>query len=272
MSDLCFLAALGTTVLACMLYLVFFVSQNARVRVVARSVLLLSGILQTLYIGSRYALAGYTPMTSEHEAVVFFAWAVTWGYLSFRWRYTVKNFGTFVAWLILALLIAAALVSREILPLTPSLKSWWLPVHAGVSLLAYAFFGLAFCGGLMYLLQERELKRKKFGYFYERLPSLEALDQLNSHCLTTGFVFLTLGIVTGSLWTRQTTGLYWQWHPKEIWSMVNWLVYLLQIHQRFTAGWRGRRAAVMAIAGFMVVIFTLWGVIYPLGGEQSYGQ
>jgi cytochrome c-type biogenesis protein CcsB len=271
-SFLFFLAVLGSTALSSALYLVFFVSQNDRVRVAARSVLLLSGILQTLYIGSRYLLAGYTPITSQHEAVVFFAWAATWAYLSFRWRYTVKNFGTFVSLLIMLLLAAAAFASRDILPLKPVLQSWWLPVHAGVSLFAYAFFSLAFCGGLMYLLQERELKGKKFGYFFTRLPSLDALDQLNSHCLAIGFVFLTLGIVTGSLWTRQAWGTYWQWHPKEIWSMVTWFIYLVQIHQRFTAGWRGRRAAVMGIGGFAIVVFTLWGVMYPLGGVQSYGQ
>lgn len=271
-SSLFFLAVLGTTLLSCVLYLVFFVSQNSKVRVVARAVLLLSGILQTMYILSRMVLAGYTPITSQHEAVVFFAWAATWAYLSFRWRYTVKNFGTFVAMLIMLLLTAAAFASRDILPLKPVLQSWWLPVHAGISLFAYAFFALAFCGGLMYLLQERELKSKKFGYFFPRLPSLDALDQLNSHCLTTGFVFLTLGIVTGSLWTRQAWGTYWQWHPKEIWSMITWFVYLVQIHQRFTAGWRGKRAAVMAIVGFAIVVFTLLGVMYPLGGVQTYEQ
>lgn len=271
-SYLFFLAVLGTTSLSCVLYLIFFISQNSRVRLAARVVLVLSGVLQTLYILSRFLLAGYTPITSQHEAVVFFAWAATWAYLSFRWRYTVKNFGTFVSFLIMLLLIAAALASRDILPLKPVLQSWWLPVHAGISLLAYAFFSLAFCGGLMYLLQERELKRKKFGYFFTRLPSLDALDQLNSHCLATGFVFLTLGIVTGSLWTRQAWGTYWQWHPKETWSMITWFVYLLQIHQRFTAGWRGKRAAVMAIAGFAIIVFTLWGVMYPLGGVQTYGK
>jgi cytochrome c-type biogenesis protein CcsB len=271
-SYLFFKAVLGTTALSCSLYLVFFVSQNGKVRRVARIILVLSGVLQTLYIGSRYLLAGYTPITSQHEAIVFFAWAATWAYLSFRWRYTVKNFGTFVSFLILLLVVAAAFASREILPLKPVLQSWWLPVHAGISLFAYAFFSLAFCGGLMYLLQERELKSKKFGYFFTRLPSLDALDQLNSHCLATGFIFLTLGIVTGSLWTRQAWGTYWQWHPKEVWSMITWFVYLVQIHQRFTAGWRGKRAAVMALAGFAIVLFTLWGVMYPLGGVQTYGQ
>ena len=110
-----FQAVLGSTSLSCVLYLVFFFSQNPKVRKVARWVLIFSGVAQTLYILSRYLLAGYTPITSQHEAVGFFAWAATWAYLSFRWRYTVKNFGTFVSLLILLLLIAAAFASTEIL-------------------------------------------------------------------------------------------------------------------------------------------------------------
>jgi cytochrome c-type biogenesis protein CcsB len=272
MSYLLFRSVLSVTCIACAVYMVFFFSQNVRVRRVARALLLISGILQTLYIFSRYLLSGYTPITTQHEAVVFFAWATTWAYLSFRWRYAVKNFGTFVSFLILLLLFVAASVSQEILPLPPVLQSLWLPVHASVSLLAYGFFSLAFCGGLMYLLQERELKSKRFGFFFPRLPSLDALDQLNSHCLAIGFIFMTLGIVTGSLWTRQAWGKYWHWGPKETWSLIIWFVYLVQIHQRFTVGWRGRRAAVMAIVGFAIVLFTLWGVMMPHGGGPPYGK
>jgi cytochrome c-type biogenesis protein CcsB len=267
---LLFQSVLGVTFIAAAAYLVFFVKQDKRIRKIARLILIFSGILQTLHIISRYILAGHTPITSQHEAVVFFAWATTWAYLSFRWRYTVKNFGTFVSLLILCLLLIASFSSRGFTPLLPALQSMWLPVHAGVSIIAYGFLSLAFCGGLMYLLQERELKRKKFGYFFSRLPSLDALDQLNNHCLTAGFVFLTLGILTGSIWARQAWGTYWQWDPKETWSLITWFLYLVQLHQRFTVGWRGRKAAIMAIAGFAAVVFTLWGVTYLLGGIHSY--
>ncbi len=269
---LLFQAVLGVTFFAVAAYLVFFISQNTKTRMVARAILLASGILQTLHIISRFILAGHTPITSQHEAVVFFAWATTWAYLSFRWRYTVKNFGTFVSILIFCLLVVSSFSSKDFTPLIPALQSVWLPVHAGVSIIAYGFLSLAFCGGLMYLLQERELKSKKFGYFFSRFPSLDALDQLNKHCLTTGFVFLTLGIVTGSIWARQAWGTYWQWDPKETWSLITWFLYLVQLHQRFTVGWRGKRAAVMAIVGFAAIVFTLWGVTYLLGGVHSYAK
>lgn len=269
---LLFQSVLGVTFIAAAAYLVFFVSQNKNIRKIARMILLVSGVLQTLHIASRFILAGHTPITSQHEAVVFFAWATTWAYLSFRWRYTVKNFGTFVSVFICCLLLIASFSSREFTPLLPALQSNWLPIHAGVSIVAYGFLSLAFCGGLMYLLQERELKSKKFGYFFSRFPSLDALDQLNNHCLTAGFVFLTLGIVTGSVWARQAWGTYWHWDPKETWSLITWFVYLVQLHQRYTVGWRGKRAAVMAIVGFAAIVFTLWGVTYLLGGVHSYAK
>ncbi len=269
---LLFNAVLLVSFVACTVYLVFFFSQREELRKIARIIFLSSGVLQTLYILSRYLIAGYTPITSQHEAVTFFAWSVTWAYLSFHWRYSVKNFGTFVSILTLVMLVIAAFASRTFQPLAPALQSLWLPVHAGVSVLAYGFLALAFCGGLMYLLQERELKSKRFGFFYSRLPSLESLDQLNSHCLTTGFVFLTLGIITGSAWARQAWGTYWQWDPKETWSLITWFLYAAQIHQRLTYGWRGKRAAVMAVLGFCAVLFTLWGVTFILGGVHSYAQ
>ncbi|MBU1233441.1 MAG: c-type cytochrome biogenesis protein CcsB [Proteobacteria bacterium] len=269
---LLFHSVLAVSFVASAVYLVFFFSQREKLRTIGRMILLGSGILQSCYILSRYLIAGYTPITSQHEAVTFFAWSVTWAYLSFRWRYTVKNFGTFVALMVLILLLLAATVSREFSPLAPALQSLWLPVHAGVAVIAYGFLALAFIGGIMYLLQERELKSKRFGFFFSRLPSLDALDQLNSHCLTIGFVFLTLGIITGSVWARQAWGTYWQWDPKETWSLITWFLYAAQIHQRLTAGWRGKRAAVMAIVGFSSVIFTLWGVTYLLGGVHSYAQ
>ncbi len=269
---LLFQAILGISFIATAAYLVYFISQNKKIRNIARIIMVVSGILQTLYIIFRFVLGGHTPITSQHEVVFFFAWATTWAYLSFRWRYSVKNFGTFVSTLIFCLIVISACSEKNIDTLLPALQSVWLPIHGGVSLIGYGFLSLAFCGGLMYLLLEREIKSKKFGYFFSRFPSLDSLDQLNNHCLSAGFTFLTIGIVTGSIWARQAWGTYWQWDPKETWSLITWFIYLVQLHQRFTVGWRGKRAAVMAVIGFAAVIFTLWGVTYLLGGVHSYAR
>jgi cytochrome c-type biogenesis protein CcsB len=170
----------------------------------------------------------------------------------------------------MSLMIIAALSSREITPLPPALQSAWLPIHASIAIMANGFLALAFCGGIMYLLLERELKQKRFGLFYSRLPSLEALDSLNQHCIAIGFPLMTVGIITGSFWAKQAWGSYWHWDPKETWSLITWFLYAALLHLRFTVGWRGRRVAIMAIIGFCSVLFTLWGVTYLLSGAHSY--
>lgn len=258
--------------LAMSAYVVFFVSQNNSVRLWARRIFTVAAVLHTLNIVARYYEAGHTPITSQHETVSFFAWAIAWGYLSFRWRYTVKNFGTFVSVLTVLFMLIAALASREILPLIPALQSWWLPFHASVSIVADGFLALACIGGIMYLIQEREIKRKHFGLFYSRMPSLDALDKLNQHCLSVGFPLLTLGIISGSVWAKQAWGAYWHWDPKETWSLITWFLYAALVHLRFTVGWRGRPAAIMTIIAFLAVLFTLWGVNYLLGGIHSYAK
>ncbi len=270
MSYLLFQLAFAVYIVATAAYLVFFWSQRKEVRTAARYILFGGGLLHTANLVMRYVEAGHTPITNHHEAVSFFAWSVAWGFLTFRWRHQVKNFGTFVSPMVTALMTIAAFSSREIMPLPPALKSAWLPVHASIAIMANGFLALAFCGGIMYLLQERELKKKRFGLFYTRLPSLEALDTLNHHCLAIGFPLLTLGIITGSIWAKQAWGTYWQWDPKETWSLITWLLYAALLHQRFTVGWRGKRAAIMAVVGFAAALFTLWGVSFLLRGVHSY--
>lgn len=265
-----FNSTLGIYVAATVAALAYFVTQQEKIRSLGRLLLTAAGLAHTVYLVSRYLEAGHTPLTSNHEAVSFMAWAMTWGFLSFRYRYKVKNFGAFVSPLITLLMVVAALSSTTVRELQPALQSGWLPVHASIALLANSFLALAFCGGIMYLLLEREIKNKRFGLFYERLPSLEALDNLNEHCLAVGFPLLTLGIITGSIWAKQAWGSYWHWDPKETWSLITWFLYAALLHQRFTMGWRRRRAAIMAIVGFAAALFTFWGVSFLLEGVHSY--
>lgn len=252
------------------LYFTYFASQDEKVRKSARLAFLVAGLAHTAYIVLRYIEVGHTPLTSNHEAVSFFAWSTTWGFLTFRWRYKVKNFGVFVSPIAAILMVIAAFSSDAVIELPPALQSAWLPIHASIAILANGFLALAFCGGVMYLLQENEIKRKRFGLFYTRLPSLEALDNLNQHCLSVGFPLLTLGIITGSIWAKQAWASYWQWDPKETWSLITWFVYAALLHQRFRAGWRRRRAAIMTIIGFGAALFTLWGVNFLLKGLHTY--
>jgi cytochrome c-type biogenesis protein CcsB len=139
-------------------------------------------------------------------------------------------------------------------------------------LLGNAALTLAGLGGIFYLVQERQLKGKKFGFFYRRLPSLEQLDALNYWCLTIGFPLLTGGIITGSLYAQYTLGSFWSWDPKEVLTLSAWLVYAVLLHERLAVGWRGRRAALLAICGFLLLIITFVGANLWLSGYHSFAS
>jgi cytochrome c-type biogenesis protein CcsB len=139
-----------------------------------------------------------------------------------------------------------------------------------VAFLGYAAFAVAFGAAIMYLIQEHFLKRKKLGAMYQKLPSLDKLDDINYRCLTFGFPLLTLAIISGAIWAETAWGTYWSWDPKETWSLITWFVYAALLHGRLTTGWRGKKAAILAIVGFFVLLFTFIGVNLLLPGLHSY--
>jgi cytochrome c-type biogenesis protein CcsB len=101
-------------------------------------------------------------------------------------------------------------------------------------------------------------------------PGLRILDDLSYKTVMVGFPLLTIGIVTGAAWANYAWGTYWSWDPKETWSLITWLIYAAFLHARFTAGWRGKRTAVLSVLGFAAVLFTYIGVNYVLSGLHSY--
>jgi cytochrome c-type biogenesis protein CcsB len=105
--------------------------------------------------------------------------------------------------------------------------------------------------------------------FVALIPAADALDELIYQSAAMGFVFLAIGIMTGSIWAHYAWGAYWSWDPKETWSLITWLVYAVMLHARFVRGWRGKRMAVMAVIGFISVLITYLGVNY-LPGLHSY--
>lgn len=249
---------------------VLFLKQNlSRLAVTIVSIGLAS---HTLALIARYAEAGYTPVTNLHESLSFFAWMIMGILLIVNLKYRVKILGAFLTPVALILMLFALALPKEILPLASVLRSFWHPLHVLFAFLGNAIFALAFCCGVMYLIQERQLKSKKFGAITKRLPPLKVLDDLNYQSLKFGFPLLTLGIITGAVWANYAWGRYWDWDPKETWSLITWLLYAALLHQRLTVGWRGRKAAIMAIVGFLAVLFTFLGVNLLLSGLHTYSK
>ena len=212
---------------------------------------------------------GHVPLANFYESLVFFSWAILLLYLLADWRTRNRGMGAFVlpvAFLALAYASLASGVSDRIQPLIPALQSNWLTVHVVTCFLAYACFTLAFALGLMRLIRG---EAPGDGAFLRLIPGNDALEELLHQNVVLGFVLLSLGIMTGSIWAHYAWGSYWSWDPKETWSLITWIVYALMLHARTVRGWRGRRMAVLSLVGFACVIFTYLGVNY-LNSLHSY--
>lgn len=204
------------------------------------------------------ATDGHLPLYGLHEVAAFLSWALVLYFLIAQTRYPTGALAALLFPVALGLEVVSAIA--PVIDRTPSSLATspvFFSVHAGLVLLAYAAFVLMFLAGLLYIAQERELKRKRFGAIFHRLPSLDTCDAIGSRSLAVGFVLLTLGIVTGMLWSRALLGVYWRGGRTEIVAVCTWLVYLFLVHYRLTAGWRGRRAALISIVGFGLVLISL---------------
>ncbi|MDY6850634.1 MAG: c-type cytochrome biogenesis protein CcsB [Thermodesulfobacteriota bacterium] len=251
-------------------YLVFLFRQNKKAAIAANMLIALGFVLQTIYLAVSAVNLGQLPVMNMAEALGFFGWALIGVYLILYRKFKLMVLGAFVSPLALLLVLLSALFSPEHQAVTPILQSLWMTFHLGTVFAGYGFFGLAFVAGVMYLLQENQIKARRTGHIYHRLPSLNVLDNLNYYCLALGFPMMTIGIITGAVYAQTALGAYWRWDPKEVWSLVLWLVYAALLHQRLTVGWRGRRAAIMAIVGFLLLGFTFVGVSLFLPGYHSF--
>ena len=226
--------------------------------------------LQTAGIIFRYVDGGHLPITGLHEASSFFAWCIVLIFFFLEYRYRLDLLGPFTMPVVFILMLSSSVLPREIKPLSPVLQSYWLGIHTLLAFLGDAAFAMAFGIGIMYLIQEHHLKTKRLGGLFQRLPNLQILDEINYRLVTLGFPLLTLAIITGAVWAESAWGSYWRWDPKEVWSLITWLIYALVLHARLTAGWRGRKAAILSIIGFVSVVFTFFGVNLLLKGLHAF--
>jgi cytochrome c-type biogenesis protein CcsB len=201
----------------------------------------------------------HPPVSNYHQALSFFAFVIVLAFLVSYLKYRLDSLSVFVFPLVFILTLAAILIAPSQQPLPEVLKNLWFYIHIPTTFLGYAAFGIAFAAGIMYLIQENELKRKRPQAFYYRLPSLEICDELGYKSLSIGFLLLTIGITAGALWANKAWGRSWEWDPKIIGSFITWFTYAILIHYRLYAGLRGRRAAFMSILGFVFVLFTFLG-------------
>lgn len=216
---------------------------------------------------------GHAPLSNMYESLVFFAWTIIVIYLVIERSYGHRIIGAFatpIAFLAMAYASLSPNISDRIQPLIPALKSNWLIAHVITCFLGYAAFAIAFGISLMYLLKQRETSEDKSGLL-AHFPDADILEELTHQLIMFGFLFLSIGIITGAVWANSAWGSYWSWDPKETWSLITWFIYATLLHARMMRGWHGRRIAYLSIIGFVAVMFTYFGVNL-LPGLHSYSQ
>ena len=215
---------------------------------------------------------GHAPLSNMYESLVFFSGTIIIIYLVVERQYKNRIMGAFatpIAFLAMAYASMSPNINDRIQPLVPALKSNWLIAHVITCFLGYAAFAVAFGVSLMYLLKQREVQDKSG--VLARFPKSQVLDELNHQMVMFGFLFLSIGIITGAVWANSAWGSYWSWDPKETWSLITWFIYATLLHARMVRGWYGKRIAYLSIIGFMAVLFTYFGVNL-LPGLHSYGS
>ncbi len=223
-------------------------------------------------LGVRAVLLGYESIATFQEELSFIACVMVGLYLLIALRTNLTVVGALVTPLAFLFTLSAYAFNAPTPVLPAQLQNVWLPAHVAPAFLGYAIFAIAFCLSLIYLLQEKQLKAKRKGDLFRRLPSLETLDNLNHRFVTWGFTLFSLGIITGSLLAKETWGELWSWEPVQVWSMITWLLYALLLHAR-SVGWRGRKAATLTIVGFVVLVASFLSVnlIFPGKHTGTFG-
>jgi cytochrome c-type biogenesis protein CcsB len=251
-------------------FLVYVIRSETSIHRIAYGLLLAGFLSHTVGLVLLTSHIQQVPVTTLQHTLSFFAWTIVGSYLALQFKFNIRILGTFVSPLAVVFMLLSSAIPQQMVPASKLFKSFWLALHVGTMFIGNAIFAVAFCAGIMYLIQERQIKNKSFGLLYRRLPSLEMLDALNYVCLTFGFPLITLGLISGFVYAGSVWRSYWHWDPKEILSVITWLIYAVLLHERLAVGWRGKKAAIMAIIGFSAILLTFLGASVVLTGHHSF--
>jgi cytochrome c-type biogenesis protein CcsB len=222
---------------------------------------------------------GRVPWANMYEFSLSAALAGVAIYLALLRPYRLRWLGLFVVApaLLTVGLALVVLYPRTSDTIAPNVDSYWLVIHVSAAAISGGIFTFGAAVTLLYLLRERAETRAAAGelagrtsILMTRVPPAATLDRLAFRVHAFVFPLWTFAVVSGAIWAENAWGRYWGWDPKETWAFITWVVYAGYLHARVTAGWKGRRAAVIALVGFATFLFNYFGVNLLLSGLHSY--
>jgi ABC-type transport system involved in cytochrome c biogenesis permease subunit len=244
----------------------------------ATTILVAAALAHTFIIGMETMEAGQVPVGGATSAISMFVWLLAVAYLYTEVTTDERAMGVFILPLLIALQAIPALKSDTEVR-SSVLRGWLFGLHVSSLLFAYASFALAFVIGITYVLLFKEIKTKHLGLFYARLPSLQILDLMNQRAIIVGWVFLTVGLLAGAVFTvqaRASDAAVAQVQamsladPKIFVALVCWAVYSFELFAARRIGWGGRRTAYLSAFGFAIVLLNLGPISYFLSKSHNF--
>ena len=233
-------------------YTLHFARRQAAAGRAATALLVAGTLLHTFVIGMQTMEAGHVPFAGSTQAISTLVWLLALAYLYTEVTTDERGLGIFILPIIVLLQLLPAVQHPGVEPRSPVLESPLFWTHVAAMLGAYASFGLAAVIGVTYVLQFKEIKAKHLHFFFTRLPSLQALDVMNSRAVFIGWLLMTVGLASGGLWATRALALAPDdprvqamslADPKIFVALITWIVYTFQLAARRVIGWRGRRSA-----------------------------
>ena len=246
-------------------------SRTDRIGRLASAFMVLGFLLLLPGVIFRGISANRVPWGNMYEFSITGALAFSAAYLFALKKYKLPWLGLPVSLSVLLTLgTAVTLLYRPSAPLMPALKSPWLVIHVSAAIISGGVFLLANCIAATYLILDRYEQKGLRPVWAEKLPSLEALDNLSYRLVALVFPLWTFSVIAGAIWAEAAWGRYWGWDPKETWAFITWVAYAAYLHARVTIGWRGRKAAWLCLlAGstflFNYIYINVWGT-----GRHTY--
>lgn len=270
--------------------------QATRSVTVVRLLVAAANLSLTAQLTLRWWESGHFPISNLYESLCFLAWACTLTQLLVErsWPSPLVPAAATPMGLGCLAFASFALPDRlqQAAPLVPALRSSWLVMHVSVIMVSYAALLVGSLLSLAVLFTDRDqalqLRSSSIGSGGFRQAKLatsggdlqlssvaiginEQLDSLSYRTITVGFLLLSVGLVSGAVWANEAWGSWWSWDPKETWALICWLVYAAYLHTRLSRGWQGRRPALVAVAGLVVIVVCYIGVNLLGIGLHSYG-
>jgi len=239
----------------------------------ARVTLIAGFLFQTALLGILTMSAGTVPLTSQVLPTLC-AWLVVLVYVYLELSTGQLALGALIVPIIALLHIlgmADLYGTDQVVQVEHS--GGWFRLHVLAYILAYAAFAISCVSAVMYVMLLGEIQKKHLGYFYDRLPSMGSLNQVNNRAATFGFILLTAGVVSSTIWAYQELNRVWVWgEPTVAPLLLTWVIYAGHLFARYASGWQGKRAAFLSIAGFTLVVlaFPVIGVFFS--GFHPFGN